>query len=441
MIPHLEKYQSYEQAREEFRLEAPEPFNIAEAICSRHEDAATRVALIECRRAGNNTYTFGAISFFSDKFASVLLSRGIGPGDRIAVALRQSAALTIAHLGALKIGATVVPLPPFVEQTALEFALKNSSAKAIVIDPLALKQSRAFTGSLPSVESVFVTGDESDELKVEAGELSFWGEVYAAPSDVQAAKTSATTPAYIFYSPELESPGPGVVHGHGLLVSNLPAFEMLNNLDIGPESVFYSLGNWSTLNSLIGMLFPAWLYGRPVVAGAAWIFVHPDMFDLFERCSVTNLYVEPDEMDNLIGEASDPWSEYDLKIRNLCSFSAPHLPWTRASFSASANRAVGTLETGFVLSSCERWFPHHTQSLGRAVPGRTVEIVDESGRLLPAGQAGHIAVERTDDSLFIEYLDEKKQSQKPFSGDWFLTGQTGLKDEEGYFWPAPIAQE
>jgi acetyl-CoA synthetase len=435
MIPHLERYASYEQAREEFRIQMPDDFNIAEAICKGYEDAATRIALIECKPGGKNTYTFGAISFFSDKFATVLQSRGVGAGERVAVTLRQSAALPIAHLGALKLGATVVPLPPFLEQSLLEFALKDSSAKAIVIDALALKQMRSFDGGLSSVESVFVASDEGDRLRIEAGEFDFWREVYAASSDIQPEHTQSTTPAYIFYSKGLDSLGPGVIHSHGLLPANLPAFEMHNNFDLGPDTVFYSLGDWADISSLFGMLFPAWVYGRPVVAGPAWIFVHPDMFELFEQCAVTNLYLEPDEMDTLIREVSDPWSEYDLKIRNLASFTASHMPWIRASFSASANRAFCPAGSAIVLASCERWFPHRSRSLGRAVPGHRVEIIDQSGQLLPAGQTGHIAVARRDPALFIDYLNVSKETVNVSIGDWLLTGATGYRDEEGYFWP------
>jgi acetyl-CoA synthetase len=439
MIPHLERFTSYEQAREEFRLEIPDTFNIAEAVCERHEDAATRIALIECKLGGNNTYTFGAISFFSDKFASVLQHRGIVAGDRVAVALRQSAPLPIAHLGALKAGATVVPLPPFLDQTELEFILRASSAKAIIIDSLALRQTRAFAGELPSVETVLVASDETDNLRTGPGELGFWREVHAASSDIQTAQTRAATPAYVFYSTGHESPGPGVVQCHGLLVASLPAFEMQNNLDVRTDTVFYSLGNWADINSLFGMLFPAWIYGRPVVAGPAWIFVHPDMFDLFERCGVTNLYIEPVEMDTLIREVSDPWSEYELKIRNLCSFTAPHMPWIKASFGAAANCASGPVETGMILAGCERWFAQSSHSLGRIVPGRSVEITDQSGQPLPPGRAGRIAVDRGDPGLFLDYLNSPDKRQTMLSGDWLLTNETGHIDEAGHFWPCEIS--
>src|SRR4029453_14197437 len=96
--PHLERFETYDQAFREFKWIIPERFNIACAICRRHPDAITRVALKEVREAGINTYPFGALDFLSDKFAMALSESGIKQGDSVAVMLAQSAALAVAHL-------------------------------------------------------------------------------------------------------------------------------------------------------------------------------------------------------------------------------------------------------------------------------------------------------------------------------------------------------
>src|SRR5207249_439648 len=103
--PHLERFESYQEACREFRWVIPERFNIASAICRRHADAITRIALQEVKEAGINTYTFGGLDFLSDKFAMALSLSGINQGDSVAVMLPQTAALAVAHLGVLKTGA------------------------------------------------------------------------------------------------------------------------------------------------------------------------------------------------------------------------------------------------------------------------------------------------------------------------------------------------
>src|ERR1700686_356465 len=124
--PHLERFESYEQARREFRWKIPQRFNIAAAICRRLADAPTRIALNEVKTAGINTYTFGGLDFLSDKFATALAESGIEPGDSVATMLPQSAALAVALFGALKTGALVVPLPMSSDSVLLEHALADS---------------------------------------------------------------------------------------------------------------------------------------------------------------------------------------------------------------------------------------------------------------------------------------------------------------------------
>ncbi|HEX8089820.1 MAG TPA: AMP-dependent synthetase, partial [Blastocatellia bacterium] len=81
--PHLERFESYDQACREFRWRIPERFNIAVAISNRHKDAITRVAVSDVMPGGINTYTFGGIDFLSDKFAFSLARSGVREGDAV----------------------------------------------------------------------------------------------------------------------------------------------------------------------------------------------------------------------------------------------------------------------------------------------------------------------------------------------------------------------
>src|SRR5262252_2065408 len=108
--PHLERFESYDRARREFRWTIPERFNAASATLSRQIEPVTRPALVEVRQGGVNTYTFNGLDYLSDKFAVVLARHGIRRGDRVAIVLPQSAASLVAQLGTLKLGAVAVVL-------------------------------------------------------------------------------------------------------------------------------------------------------------------------------------------------------------------------------------------------------------------------------------------------------------------------------------------
>src|SRR5258706_4269232 len=132
--PHLDRFDSYEQACREFRWLIPQRINIATAICRRQPDAVTRIALSDVKEGGINTYTFGGLDYLSDKFATALSESGISQGDSVAVVLPPSAALAIAHLGALKTGAVVVPLSIVSDAALLQHVLADSGAGTLVVE-------------------------------------------------------------------------------------------------------------------------------------------------------------------------------------------------------------------------------------------------------------------------------------------------------------------
>jgi acetyl-CoA synthetase len=71
--------------------------------------------------------------------------------------------------------------------------------------------------------------------------------------------------------------------------------------------------------------------------------------------------------------------------------------------------------------------------MGRAVPGHEVAIVDDGGNPLPDGAPGNIAIARPDPVMFLGYWNDPVATEAKFAGDWLLTGDTGRRDEDGYF--------
>ena len=69
-------------------------------------------------------------------------------------------------------------------------------------------------------------------------------------------------------------------------------------------------------------------------------------------------------------------------------------------------------------------------STGRAVPGFVAAVVDDHGRELPPGRSGRLAVKGP---TGCRYLDDPRQTAYVRDG-WNLTGDTFIRDDEGYFW-------
>jgi acyl-coenzyme A synthetase/AMP-(fatty) acid ligase len=76
-------------------------------------------------------------------------------------------------------------------------------------------------------------------------------------------------------------------------------------------------------------------------------------------------------------------------------------------------------------------------SMGKPVPGWTVEVLDESGNPAPDDVVGGIAVKVTDPrpvGLFDGYHRDDAANEKAFRGGWYYTGDKAWRDGDGYFW-------
>ncbi len=72
-------------------------------------------------------------------------------------------------------------------------------------------------------------------------------------------------------------------------------------------------------------------------------------------------------------------------------------------------------------------------SIGRALPGYHVAIIDDQGNELPAGIEGDLAVRGRPPTLFAGYWELPEETKSAFLGDWYLTGDVAHADEEGIF--------
>ncbi|HEY9500695.1 MAG TPA: hypothetical protein VIR01_03565, partial [Pyrinomonadaceae bacterium] len=70
-------------------------------------------------------------------------------------------------------------------------------------------------------------------------------------------------------------------------------------------------------------------------------------------------------------------------------------------------------------------------STGRSAPGRSLEVIDETGHIMPFGQEGTVAIHKSDPALFSELHNSRQSTAGCFIGDWFLTGDVGKKNEDG----------
>jgi acetyl-CoA synthetase len=110
------------------------------------------------------------------------------------------------------------------------------------------------------------------------------------------------------------------------------------------------------------------------------------------------------------------------------------LQWGREVMGLTINEFYGQTEVNLVVGNCCDIMEVKRGSMGRAIPGHVVEVVDDGGNALSPGTVGEVAVRRPDPVMFLEYWRNPEATEEKYVGDWCLTGDLARKDEEGYFW-------
>ena len=427
----LNETRDYAKLYRDFRWDIPARFNIATACCDRHADGTGRPALILVDEDGAAQRTsFDEMQALSRRFANVLKADGLIRGDRVAAFLSQSLELPITHLAAFRSGLVSVPLFTLFGEDALEFRLANSGARAVVTDEVGWEKLSKIRDRLPYLQDIYITSEA-----VHAGAKSFWSAIETASEQFATTDTAADDPAIIIYTSGTTGNPKGALHAHRVLLGHLPNVEMVHDFLPKPGDVMWTPADWAWIGGLFDALFPAWYHGVPVVGHRARKFEPQAAMALMADHAVRNVFLPPTALKLMRqAEVRHP----GVRLRSMLTggelLGAELLDWVRATFGIDAHEVYGQTECNLVVGSNSKLFPIRPGSMGKATPGFDVRIVNEKAEELPRGERGIIGVRQPNPCTMIEYWKNPEATRKKYAGEFLLTGDLGVQDQDGYFW-------
>jgi acetyl-CoA synthetase len=420
---------SYEATRAGFRWRIPARFNIAASACDRWADGSGRLALLHLLADGRvERISYDALKAESSRLAHALAAHGVARGDPVAVLLPQVPEAAIAHLAIYRLGAIAVPLFQLFGEEALEYRLRDCGAVAAVTDATGLAKLSAICARLPSLRLVFCAGGASD------GALDLRAEMARACDDFTPVDTSADDPALIIYTSGTTGSPKGALHAHRTLLGHLPGVQMPQEFMPQPGDLYWTPADWAWIGGLLDVLLPGLHLGVPVLAHRMPKFDPEFAFSLMAGQGVRNAFLPPTAL-KMLRQVPEP-ARFGHALRSIGSggetLGEGLLDWGRAAFGLTINEFYGQTECNLVVSGCASLFAPKPGSMGRAVPGHEVAILDAEGQPLPPGEAGTIAVRAPDPVMFLGYWNRPEATTRKLAGDWLLTGDQGSMDVDGH---------
>ncbi len=416
---------TYEQIRDRFAWNVPEYFNIGVACVDVHPPAAPGLIVVD-RSGVVRTVTFGELASMSNRFANGLAGIGVTRGDRVGIVVPQSFDTGVAHLGIYKLGAVALPLASLFGPDALAYRLGDSEARAVITTP----------GNLEKVvEAVEIAGTGTQIVVTGAGATGFvaFDDLLRSSPDLDPVATASEDPAFLIYTSGTTGPPKGALHAHRALIGHLPGFEMYYESYPQAGDVHWTPADWAWIGGLMDSLIPAWYHGTPVVT-ADHDFDPQWALDLMADQRVTCAFIPPTalKMMRATGAAHD-----DLSLRAAFTggeaLGEEMLAWGEDVLGLTVNEGYGQTEANLVVGNQASVFPVRPGSMGRAIPGHDVRILDDDGHVV-VGEQGEIAVRGPDPVFMLRYWNRPDATRDKYLGEWLLTGDVGIEDEDGYLW-------
>jgi len=432
---------TYDDLYRNFSWNIPETYNIGVDVCDKWAGGPERLALIYVDpEEKEHRYSFQDIKSLSNKLANVLRANGMEKGDRVGILLSQCPETLISHVAVYKLGGIALPLLTLFGQMAIEYRLRDSAARVLITNSENLAKVMEIRNGLPELKLIIVAGDE-----VGHGILDFWKSVEGETDDFTPESTRPDDPALIIYTSGTTGQPKGTLHAHRLLLGIMPGFEFYHNLFPQSGDLLYTPLDWAYIGGSFDALFPALHHGVPVLAFRPAKFDPEKVFFMMEKYSVRNLMVVPTVLRMMMNKVKNAGGRYNLHLRSVTAggetMGEELYKWSVENLGVELNEQYGQTECDLVTGFCSAVMPIVQGSIGKAVPGHQVEILDADGKIAATGAVGEIAVKSPDPVMFLGYWNNPEATRGKFAGEWMKTGDLGRKDQNGYFWFAGRADD
>jgi acyl-CoA synthetase (AMP-forming)/AMP-acid ligase II len=360
--------------------------------------------------------SFGEFDQRTNRLANALLAAGIERGDRVTLALGSSIEYAVASIGVLKAGAVTHPINAQLGGSQLAYILGHAEPSMVIADRASADAFRALCsdGASPRLASLDRVDATFDLAAASAASPATSPPVEIKPGD----------PLSLMYTSGTTGNPKGVLGRHSGEERPDP---FVGPLGIGPDDVLLAVtplfhGNaWgaamTALRSHISFAFPRSFHGS-----LFWPLAHETGATvLFTLGTILAMLLtrEPCE------------EERTSQLRAILGLgSAPIRDQVIERFGVTeVLDCFGSTDAGVVTVTPPGEAPR-AGSAGKPIAGVEVQIHDDAGQALGPGEVGEIVVSAPPPRS--EYFRDPEATRAAYRGDWFLTGDLGFLDEDGW---------
>ncbi|MFG2077561.1 long-chain-fatty-acid--CoA ligase [Nonomuraea maritima] len=385
---------------------------------------------------GDMRLPYSMIDTVANQVANLLVSRGIGKGDKVALACPNLPYFPFVYFGILKAGATVVPLNVLLQSREITYHLDDSDAKALFCFegspelPLGRRGREGFEAA-EGCEHFFVLPATPLATESEHGE-SFWAALDGMAPTFETVQTAPDDTAVILYTSGTTGRPKGAELTHQNMLMNALVSDRMFPSDEGKDTylavlpLFHSFGQTTVMNTgflrgatvvLMPRFDPAEALEIMVKEKVTFFAGVPTMYWAMLTKIHADGVAKPDTLRVAVaGGASSP-------VEVLKDF--------EQTFGIGILEGYGLSETSPVASFNQLGRPTKPGTVGTPIWGVEMKLIDSDWKTVEGEGPGEIAIRGH--NIMKGYYGRPEASAEVMRDGWFRTGDIATRDTDGYY--------
>jgi long-chain acyl-CoA synthetase len=383
--------------------------------------------------------TYGELDGAVTKFADGLSKLGVKKGDHIALLLGNSPHFVIGLHGALRLGATVIPINPIYTPDEIGYIVNNGDVKALVTFDLLVPLIEKMHQALPRVENFIICETPQGQAsKADPSALSAFSKmksftqvIASGDLDFKGPELKDDETAVILYTSGTTGKPKGAMLTHKNLYCN--AKDVSDYLHMNEnDRVITTLPMFHVFCLTVAL-------NAPLMNGAT-ILIDPkfspkEIFRLAKKYEPT-VFAGVPTMYNFLLQFDDGNTE-DLKSLRLCISGGAAMPVAllhgfEKKFNVIVSEGYGLSEASPVTCFNPLDKPRKAGSIGQSIMNVENKVVNELGEEVSVGEVGELIVRGP--NVMKGYYKLPEETAATIRDGWLYTGDLAKKDEEGYFY-------
>ncbi|MFK5976728.1 MAG: long-chain-fatty-acid--CoA ligase [Sulfurovum sp.] len=362
-------------------------------------------------------FSYKKLNDMSNQITNILTQLGVSSGDRVAIFLPNIPIFIPIYFAIQKFGAIAVTLNATLKEQELKYILNDCQAKVLFTTDV-------LNNTIPPKDlydlkhTLIAEGDSKNgillnDLLEQASTIS------------RTIELNKDDPAVILYTSGTTGTPKGVTLSHHNIISNI--YQTVERLNLKQNDkillflpIFHSYGQIVILNSTLAI-------GSTLILERE--FEVGTILNSIQKHQVTILFGVP----TIYQILSDNSSLNQLSSLKNCISAGASLPleisekWHK-KFGLTVNELYGLTECSMVCFNDKS--KYKVGSVGIAVNGTEIKIINEKEETIGQGALGEIAVKGS--SIMLGYWNNPKESAQILKEGWFFTGDLGKIDKDGY---------